>query len=220
MPIRGFEAAAERRLRWALEPRIPGPPAGAIPASAGAIAILALIAIAVAISLRTTPLDGTLTLRHYHDLLTRPQALQVLFNTIGFSTVTVIVALAIGIPIAWLVAWTDLPFKPAVYVGMTVGLLMPGFFTAMGWLVLLHPRAGIINVGLGQPCALKPVLFDIISPPGRASAQARGLPPVVFVRLAPPLGATARVREEPAPPAGAAPGHPLSRTPLPLVTPA
>ena len=218
--VGGLEASAERRPRWAFEPRISWLPAGAIPATAGAIAILALIAIALSISLRTTPLDGAWTLRHYHDLLSRPQALQVLLNTVGFSAVTVVVALVIGIPIAGLVAWTDLPFKPAVYVGMTVGLLMPGFFTAMGWLVLLHPRAGIINVWLVQAFNLKSGLFDIISIPGMGFVQGLGLASVVFVMLAAPLRALDPVLEEAAQTAGAGPWRTLLRITLPLVTPA
>ena len=38
------------------------------------------------------------------------------------------------------------PFAPAnTGVYMTVGLLIPGFAVAMGWLFLLHPRIGIVN---------------------------------------------------------------------------
>ena len=57
-------------------------------------------------------------------------------------------SLAFGVPLAWLVERTDLPGKTAVFTLMTVGLLLPGFASAMGWLFLMHPR-----IGMRQYCA-------------------------------------------------------------------
>ncbi len=56
-----------------------------------------------------------------------------------------LVALAFGIPAAWLVERTDFPAKTLLFTLMAVGLLIPGFAAAMGWLFLLHPRIGLLN---------------------------------------------------------------------------
>lgn len=218
----GFETAGRlgAGARRPLGLRVPGLSLGAVPATLAALAILTLIALNLWISLRSAPLAGSLTLRHYEDLISRPVALQVLINTVIFAAVTLVVALEIGLPIAWLVARSDLPGKAAVYVAMTVGLLMPGFFTAMGWLVLLDPHAGIINVWLIQASGLKAGPINIVTLPGMGFVQGLGLASVVFVMTAPPLRALDPVLEEAAQTAGADSRQTMTRITLPLVTPA
>ena len=46
---------------------------------------------------------------------------------------------------------------------MTIGLLMPGFAAAMGWLFMLHPRIGIVNRWLMDMFALTDAPFNIAS---------------------------------------------------------
>ena len=50
-----------------------------------------------------------------------------------------------GLPAAWLVERTDLRAKTLLFTLMAIGLLIPGFAAAMGWLFLLHPRIGLVN---------------------------------------------------------------------------
>ena len=39
----------------------------------------------------------------------------------------------------------DHPGKTLIYAIMTLGLLIPGIYTAMGWTMIAHPRIGILN---------------------------------------------------------------------------
>src|SRR5207244_2561596 len=57
-----------------------------------------------------------LTWENYASLYTDPFAAHALSNTLGFAGTGVVLALIIGISIAWLVERTDLPGKSAVYV--------------------------------------------------------------------------------------------------------
>jgi iron(III) transport system permease protein len=86
-----------------------------------------------------------LTLSNYVSLYADPFIFGVLANTLGFAVTSLTVGLVFGVAIAWLVERTDLPGRSLVYTTMSLGLLLPNFFVAMGWLFLLHPRIGIIN---------------------------------------------------------------------------
>ena len=55
--------------------------------------------------------------------------------------------LAFGLPAAWLVERTDIRERRPFYAD-DLGMLIPGFAAAMGWLFLLHPRIGLANVWL------------------------------------------------------------------------
>ena len=85
------------------------------------------------------------TLENYRELLTDAFVLRVIKNTIVFALSSTFIALLIGLPIAWLVERTTLPAKTLVYTVMTLGLLIPGIYTAMGWTLIAHPRIGILN---------------------------------------------------------------------------
>ncbi len=74
---------------------------------------------------------------------------------------TLVVAFALALPIAWLIERTDFPGKPVVFTLMTVALLIPGFAVALGWLFLLHPRIGLINQALMALFGLDEAPFDI-----------------------------------------------------------
>src|SRR5262245_19175922 len=118
---------------------------------AAAIWIAVLACVAVAILLLTilwlsftsgTPGDPQLgyTFGHYREIFLDSFTYRVLWNTLLFLAVTLIVAFALALPIAWLAERTDFPGKTAVFTLMTVALLIPGFAVALGWLFLLHPR--------------------------------------------------------------------------------
>ena len=80
-----------------------------------------------------------------------------MLNTLGFASISVAVSLIFAIPTAWLVERTDLPGKSWVFTLMAVSTLVPTFFTAMGWVFLLHPRIGIVNKLLMSWFGLKPL---------------------------------------------------------------
>ena len=80
------------------------------------------------------------TLANYRELLTDPFVLGVLKNTLIFATSSTLFALVIGLPIAWLAERTTLPGKTLIYTIMTLGLLIPGIYTAMGWTLIANPE--------------------------------------------------------------------------------
>jgi iron(III) transport system permease protein len=69
-----------------------------------------------------------------------PFIIGVVVNTLIFTVTATVVALLFGLPVAWLVERTTLPGKTLLYAIMTLGLLIPGIYTAMGWTLIAHPR--------------------------------------------------------------------------------
>jgi iron(III) transport system permease protein len=124
------------------------------------------------------------TLANYATVFANPATYRVLFDTIRFSLVTLAVAMLFGVPAAWLAERTDLPAKPFLFTAMTIGLLIPGFAVAMGWLFLLQSRIGLINTWLVKTFALAGPPFDIATISGMGFVQGLNLAPVAFIMTA------------------------------------
>jgi iron(III) transport system permease protein len=105
-------------------------------------------------------------------------------NTLEFSLVSLAIALGFGIPAAWLAERTDLRGKSLLFTAMTVGLLIPDFAAAMGWLFLLHPRIGLLNLWLRQLFGLHAAPFDVLTIGGMGWVQGLNLAPLAFIMTA------------------------------------
>ena len=205
---------AERPSGWAI--------GMAAVAGLASLVVLILIALVLWMSLIDgEPGDPDLayTIGNYVDTFGDRFVWRVLANTFAFSGLTLVVAMAIGAPIAWLVERTDFPGKTVVFSSMTIGLLVPGFFTAIGWEFLLHPRIGMINTALIA-------LFHLSAPPisitnlwGMGWVQGLGLAPVAFVMTSVVLRAMDPALEDAAAISGAHPHGALWRVTVPLAWP-
>jgi iron(III) transport system permease protein len=89
-----------------------------------------------------------------------------------------------GLPAAWLFARSELPGKALLSTLMTIGLLIPGFASAIGWLFLLHPRIGLVNSWLVAHLGLAQAPLNIASIPGMGFVQGLDLAPVAFIMTA------------------------------------
>ena len=123
------------------------------------------------------------TLNHYRTILTDSFTFKTLLNTLGFASTTVVISLFFAIPIAWLVERTDLPGKEWVFTLMAVGTLVPTFFTAMGWVFLLHPRIGVVNRIFVDVFGLAQSPFNIASIIGMGWVEGLGLSSLAFIMI-------------------------------------
>jgi iron(III) transport system permease protein len=159
------------------------------------------------------------SLAHYIAVFGDPFIYRVLLNTLGVALCTLAVALAFGVPAAWLVERTDLKGKPVVLTLMTLGLLIPGFATAMGWLFLMHPRIGLFNALAMQAFGFGSAPFNIASIIGMGWVQGLNLAPIGFIMTAAVLRAIDPTLEESAQISGAALPAITRRVTLPLAWP-
>ncbi len=125
---------------------------------------------------------GSFTLENFTTLLDQTDLGRSAWNTLIFAGGSTVLALGIGIVIAWLVSRTDLPWARSFYAMTLAPILIPGLIGAVAWAVLLSERTGLINEYL-----LSPVLgfrFDVYSMPGMVAVQTLSMVPLVVILMA------------------------------------
>ena len=151
------------------------------------LVIVILVSVLVWISFQTgivgTP-NASYTLHNYVEILGERFVLKVLWNTVVFTLATTATALVLGLPIAWLTERTSLPGKGLVYTIMTLGLLIPGIYTAMGWTFIAHVRIGLLNRWLMDTFGLAEGPINIATPVGMGFVQGLNLTPLAFILTA------------------------------------
>ena len=185
--------------------------------------ILGLVVALVWISFQTgivgTP-NATYTLANYAEIFGDPFVLKVFWNTIIFTLSTTFTALAIGLPISWLTERTRLAGKGLVYTIMTLGLLIPGIYTAMGWTFIAHVRIGFLNRWLMDVFSLDQGPINIATPVGMGFVQGLNLTALAFILTAQMFRAMNPSLEEAAKIHGLSFIGTLRRVTLPLAFPA
>ncbi len=162
---------------------------------------------------------GFLTTAHYTDLIKDPLVYRVSINTLIYTATAVFSALLFGVLIAWLVERSDIRGRNLIYTAMTVSLLIPTFFPAMGWLFLLHPRIGFFNIVMRERFT-DYFKLNIATPIGMGWVEGITLAPVVFIMVAANLRMADTTLEEAATAAGANTWQLFTSVILPLSTPA
>ena len=163
--------------------------------------------------------DARYTLSNYAEIYTDPLTYRALVNTLWFALVSTVVALLFGVPIAWLVERTTMSHKALLYATMMIGILIPGFFVAIGWELLLHPRIGFLNVWIRQLTGDFRAGLNINTVVGMGFVQGLSLAPLAFIMTAAAFRAMNPALEEAARIHGMGPVAILRRVTLPLIFP-
>lgn len=154
-------------------------------AALSALAILGLLLIVIWMSLRegVPGQASAYSFKNYATLLTDPYHYKVMWNTMGIAFTAVLVSASLGFIFAWLIERTDLPYKSLAVALLSMGVLIPTFLKAMGWIFLLHPRIGIINLWLKQLFGLQNSPLNIASLAGIGFVEGITLTPVAFAMI-------------------------------------
>jgi iron(III) transport system permease protein len=163
--------------------------------------------------------SATYTLGNYREVLTDPFIYTVVINTLVFTLTATFFALLFGLPIAWLAERTTLPGKTLIYTLMTLGLLIPGIYTAMGWTMIAHPRIGVLNRWLIEAFDLSDGPINIATPVGMGFVQGLSLSALAFILTAQMFRAMNPALEEAARVHGMGYAKILRRVTLPLAAP-
>ena len=134
-----------------------------------AVIYLAVIPVAVMIfgSLQSG-LPGTftpITVRNYVAAFGEPLLYRSIGNTLVYSVGAGIISFSLGTYLAWLTERTDVRFKGFIYVSVLTAMMIPGVLFTISWILLISPRAGLVNVYLN---ALFGVGEGLIDPYGMA----------------------------------------------------
>ena len=195
----------------------------AAPVALASAAILGLLAFVVWISfgrMENGLVVESLTLINYINLFDDPLAGYAARNTLAYAALTTLIAAGFGLPLAWLVERTDLRGKAILSALLIIGLLVPGFFTAMGWVLLLHPRIGLFNQLLMGWLGLSAAPLPINTVTGMAWVEGLTLAPLFFLMTSGSFRSMDPALEEAARMAGASPLQVMRRILAPLLFPA
>ncbi len=86
-----------------------------------------------------------------------------LWNTIKVAVALQAVSFPIGVFIAWLLGRTNIPFRHGFEFLFWISFLFPNLATTFGWLLLLDPNTGLINIWLRNLPLLGNLSFNIYS---------------------------------------------------------
>ena len=183
------------------------------------VALLILLPLAwlVVLSLSTGAGAG---LASYRAALTDPQLGKALWNTVVLAFWVGVFSLAIGAPMAWLTARTDLPGKRTIRALMLASFVTPPFLGAFAWVMLAGPNAGLLNKLYREVTGAQEPLLNIFSMPGLIFAVTLYTFPYVFIMIANTLELIASDLEEAAAILGARRVTVALTVTLPMVAPA
>ena len=161
---------------------------------------------------------GSFTFQHFENIVeSLGDVKSLLSNSILFSVGSAGIALIYGTALAWLAERSDAPFRKLAYISAYVSFAIPGIIKVVGWIMLLGPRAGILNAVftplLGGP------LLNIFSLQGMVLVESFLWIPIVFLLMATPFRSMDPSLEEAATTAGSSGWQVFRRVTFPLALP-
>lgn len=138
-------------------------------------------------SLTADTAAAPLTLQNYVDVLNAGNALPLLANSLLFAVGAAAFAIPIGTLLAWIVERTNTPLKALAHLSAYGGLAVPGVIKVIGWILLLGPEAGLINVWLPGLLGWGKAPFGLFGLGGMVMVEAIQFVPVVFLLMLSPF---------------------------------
>ncbi|HEY7364161.1 MAG TPA: iron ABC transporter permease [Methylomirabilota bacterium] len=160
------------------------------------------------------------TLAHYAAVFQDPHLQKALWNTVVMAFWVGLASLAVGAPMAWLTARTDLPGKAVIRGLIMASFVTPPFLGAFAWVMLAGPNAGLLNKLYRGLTGSPEPLVNIFSMPGLIFVVAIYTFPYVYIMMVNTLALIASDLEEAASILGAGRLRVAVTVTLPLVAPA
>ncbi len=164
--------------------------------------------------------EGRLTLEYFREALTGRLYLQALLNSLMLGAWTGLFSLLLGLPLAWAVARTNVPGKGLITLTANLSYLSPPFLTAIAFVNLFGPNAGLINAFFRDVVGAPWLGFNIFSMPGLVLVTVLHTFPYVFLLASSALQSVDASYEEAAQILGASKFRTVLSITTPLVMPA
>jgi len=182
------------------------------------IAFLVLYPVGMMVGGTFLTADGRLTADHWVNALKLPILWEIVGNTLLVTVLATLVAVVIGLALAFLVARTDMPLRPYFEYISIVPFLTPPIIAGFAWQILAEKRSGVLNillVSIGVPWRL-----DVMSIGGVTLVSALYLIPFVFLIALGVLRSVNPDLEDASVISGASKFGTFTRITLPLLMPA
>ncbi|MCC8433880.1 iron ABC transporter permease [Brevibacillus sp. M2.1A] len=95
----------------------------------------------IALSVQT---EAGIGLRYFADVITHERTWNAIGHSVTAAGASTLIALVIGVSLAWLCAYTDIRWKSAIHVLALLPLLIPSYVMTLAWTQLAGPQ-GVLN---------------------------------------------------------------------------
>jgi iron(III) transport system permease protein len=188
-------------------------------ASVLALAVLVVLPLAFLVVGSVTD-DGQLTTAHFREALSSRLYVAALRNSLILGFSTALLSVAVGLPLAWAVSRTNVPAKRFIHLTAVVSYLTPPFLTAIAFVNLFSPRAGLVNRYVRDVLGMPSLTFDVFSMAGLILVTVPHTFPFVYLLAASALQSVDASMEESAQILGAGRWRTAVAVTAPLVAPA
>ena len=125
--------------------------------------------------------ESGLTFRYFKEAFSSSLYLLPLWHSLELGAWTGFMSILIGLPLAWAVARTNMPGKGLITATATLSYLAPPFLTAIAFVDLFSPNAGVLNVFFRDVLGLPALTFNIFSMAGLVLVTVLHTFPFVFL---------------------------------------
>jgi iron(III) transport system permease protein len=184
-----------------------------------ALIVLVLLPLAFLVAGSVTADEGV-TLAHFREAVSSRLYVQALRNSLILGAATALLSVAVGLPLAWAVSRTNVPGKRFIHLTAIVSYLTPPFLTAIAFVNLFSPRAGLVNGFMRDVLGMPALTFDVFSMAGLILVTVPHTFPFVYLLAASALESVDASMEESAQILGAGRWRTALAVTGPLVAPA
>jgi iron(III) transport system permease protein len=161
-----------------------------------------------------------LSLEHFSEVVSGRLYVQALKNSLILGAWTGLFSLLIGLLLAWAVSRTDVPAKRLIQITASLSYLSPPFLTAIAFVYLFSPNAGILNVLVRDVLGMPFLAFNVFSMTGLVLVTVLHTFPFVYLLASSALESVDASYEEAAQILGASKFRTVLSITAPLVAPA
>ncbi|GLK85444.1 ABC transporter permease [Ancylobacter defluvii] len=183
------------------------------------LALIVLVVLPVLSLVAASVWDKGLTGGFFVSALGSTANLRALGNSLILGAWTGLLSIAIGVPLAWAVSRTNVPAKGLIQLTATLSYLSPPFLTAIAFVNLFSPNAGVANVFLREVVGID-LGFNIFTMSGLVFVTVLHTFPFVYLLASSALQSVDASYEEAAQILGASKLRTALTITLPLVAPA
>ncbi|MCL4464963.1 MAG: iron ABC transporter permease [Chloroflexi bacterium] len=158
--------------------------------------------------------------RFITNVIVDTQYMEPLLNTLVLGFAVMVAVVVMGVPMAWGVARTDMPGQKFFRSAPLVAFLTAPYLSALAYIMLLGPNAGLLNKAIRAVFGLQQAPFNIFGPVGVIFVISAHLFAYAFFMTTSALESMDASLEESAQILGANKFQTMMRVTLPLVMPA
>ncbi|HEU5319741.1 MAG TPA: iron ABC transporter permease [Methylomirabilota bacterium] len=164
--------------------------------------------------------EGRLTVAHFREAFGSRLYTQALWNSLVLGGWTAVLSVGLGLPLAWAVSRTNTPAKRFIHLTAVVSYVTPPFLTAIAFVNLFGPNAGLVNRFVREVLGAPALTFNVFSMSGLVLVTTLHTFPFVYLLAASALESMDASMEESAQILGAGRWRTAAAVTAPLVAPA